>query len=120
MSGRAVQARMDAVAGMSPIWGAGAMSAETEIGPASEAAILSRLIRPEDESLSPEAAAALLRIRFDQGDLDRMHDLTSRNQEDRLGPAERAELESYRRVSYLLDLMHSKARRSLKPRPEGR
>jgi uncharacterized protein YnzC (UPF0291/DUF896 family) len=60
------------------------------------------------------AAEALLRIRFEQSDLDRIHDLVMRNQEDRLTPAERVELKSYRRVSFLLDLMHSKARRSLK------
>ena len=88
----------------------------TEAGTAltSDTAILSRLIRPDDDSLSAEAAEALLRIRFEQRDLDRIHDLMTRNQEDRLTPAERVELESYRRVSFLLDLMHSKARRSLK------
>ena len=53
-------------------------------------------------------------IRFDSRDLDRMHELAAKNQEDRLSAAEKAEMENYRRVSFLLDLMHSKARRSLK------
>jgi hypothetical protein len=82
--------------------------------PLSDTAILSRLIRPEDNTLSVDAAEALLRIRFEQSDLDRIHDLVTRNQDDRLSLDERTELENYRRVSFLLDLMHSKARRSLK------
>ena len=63
-----------------------------------------------------EAAAALLAIRFDRPDLDRMHELAEKNQQDRLTPAEQSEMENYRRVSFLLDLMHSKARHSLKKR----
>ena len=90
------------------------MATETGTRLTSETAILSRLIRPDDDSLTADAAEALLRIRFEQGDLDRIHDLVTRNQEDRLTPAEQVELENYRRVSFLLDLLHSKARRSLK------
>jgi len=82
--------------------------------PTSDTAILSRLIRPEDDNLPAEAAEALLFIRFDARDLDRMHELAEKNQEDRLSPAERSEMENYCRVSFLLDLLHSKARRSLK------
>lgn len=80
----------------------------------SDTAILSRLFRPDDDNLPVAAAQALLEIRFDSRDLDRMHELASKNQEDRLTQGERSELENYRRVSFLLDLMHSKARRSLK------
>ena len=43
-----------------------------------------------------------------------MHELVVKNQDDKLRAKERTELENYRRVSFLLDLMHSKARRSLK------
>lgn len=81
---------------------------------ASDAAILARLIRPEDESLSDDAARSLLRIRFEQADLDRMHELALRHQSDQLSDAERAEMDSYRRVGLLIDLMHSRARRTLK------
>jgi uncharacterized protein YnzC (UPF0291/DUF896 family) len=80
----------------------------------SDTAILSRLIRVEDENLSAPAARAWLDIRFEQSGLDRMHELTVRNQDDKLTPKEKQELGNYRRVSFLLDLMHSKARRSLK------
>jgi hypothetical protein len=92
------------------------MAAITRTSPTSEAAILSRLIRPEDDNLSAEAAEALLKLRFDSRDLARMHELVTRNQEDRLTAAEQVELANYRRVSYLLDLVHSQARWSLKKR----
>jgi hypothetical protein len=82
-----------------------------------EGAILARLIRPEDDDLPAEAARALLNIRFGRHDLDRIHELVTKNQEDALTPAEKADLESYLHVSSILDLMHAKARRSLKKRP---
>ena len=90
------------------------MPTEVNVPATSEAAILGRLIRPDNGDLRAEAAEALLAIRFDSRDLDRMHELAVKNQEDQLSPTEKAEMESYRRVSFLLDLIHSKARRSLK------
>ena len=90
------------------------MAIELGISPTSEAAIFSRLIRPEEDSLTVEAAESLLRIRFDRSDLDRMLELVTKNQEGRLTKSDKAEMENYRRVSFLLDLMHSKAHRSLK------
>jgi uncharacterized protein YnzC (UPF0291/DUF896 family) len=77
-------------------------------------AILSRLIRPDDDNLPPAAAKAWLAIRFDRTDLDRMHQLATKNQDDKLTAKEKTELDNYRRISFLVDLMHSKARRSLK------
>jgi hypothetical protein len=90
------------------------MPTPSRVSPTSEGAILSRLL----QSLPPAAATALLDIRFEQGDLDRLHELVTKNQDDALTPAEKIELENYRRVSLLLDLMHSRARRSLKHQPE--
>jgi hypothetical protein len=90
------------------------MATGTGLTPISETAILSRLIRPEDDNLTPEAAEGFLRIKFEQRDLDRMHELAVKNQEDRLTQQERTEMENYRNVGFLLDLMHSKARRALK------
>ena len=92
------------------------MATETRMSPLSETAILSRLIRPDEDKL-PAAAAeaeAWLKIRFESGDLDRIHELAANHQADALTPAERAEMETYLRVSSFLDLMHAKARRSLK------
>ena len=96
------------------------MVVETGSSPTSEAAILSRLVRPEAGGLTVEAAEGLLSLRFEGRDLDRMHELATRNQEDRLTPAEKEEMDNYRRVCFLLDLMHSKARRSLKTHQTAR
>ena len=90
------------------------MATETHTTPTSEAAILSRLIRPEEDTLTPETAEGFLRIKFEQRDLDRMHELALKNQDGLLTPPERAEMENYRNVGFLLDLMHSKARRTIK------
>jgi hypothetical protein len=90
------------------------MATATHPSSVSDTAILSRLIRPEVDDLSADAAESLLRIRFDQGDLERLHDLVARNQDDLLAPGEKADMDNYRRVNFLLDLMHSKARTSLK------
>ena len=79
-----------------------------------EAAILTRVIRPEKDDLPDEQAKALLRLKFEQSDLDRLHELVVKNQDDELTPAEKEELEGYLRVSAFLDLMHAKARYSLR------
>lgn len=84
-----------------------------------EAAILSRLIRPERADLSPEAARSILKLDFDDQDRARMHELAAKAQAGTLTGAEEAELESYRRVGRLLDMMRSKARRSLKDSSSG-
>lgn len=80
----------------------------------SDAAILARLVRSDRADLTPEAARALLDLRLDPDDLDRLHNLTVRNQDDALSPAERAELASYVRIGSLLDLMHAMARLALR------
>jgi len=79
-----------------------------------ESGILSRLVRPEEANLPAAAAEAVLKLHFDRVDIDRLHELTVKNQDDALTLEERQELESYLRVSALVDLMHAKARRSLK------
>jgi hypothetical protein len=95
------------------------MAIESGVSQISDAAILSRVIRPDDDSFSPAAAEALLALRFEQRDLDRIHELIVKNQDDALNADEKSELDNYRRVSFLLDLMHSKARRSLKKHQAG-
>jgi hypothetical protein len=78
-----------------------------------DAAILARLIHPEQDNL-PATAKAFLDIRFGSDDIAHIEDLLARNQDDALTASERAHLESYLRVCSFLDLMHAKARRSLK------
>jgi hypothetical protein len=79
-----------------------------------EAAILGRLVKPTRADFSPEVADALLKLDFDKADKARMHELAVKGQEGRLTKADEAELDSYRRIGYFVDLMRSKARISLK------
>jgi hypothetical protein len=79
-----------------------------------DSAIWNRLIQPERDDLSPDAARSILRIEFSEIDKARMHELAQRAQEGTLSESEQVEIDSFCRVGRLLDLMHSKARRSLK------
>jgi hypothetical protein len=90
------------------------MSTETQTSPPTETAILARLIHPDRDDLTATEAEAWLNVRFEGHDLDRIHELLRKNQDGALTPAERDEMETYLRVSSFLDLMHAKARRSLK------
>ena len=89
--------------------------ATTQAIPSSvEAAIIARMIHPEKDDLPNDIAKALLRLSLDQSDLDRLHELVVKNQDDALTAVEKAELESYLRISFLVDLMHAKALCTLK------
>ena len=79
-------------------------------------AILSRVIRPERDDLSPEAARSILNLCFEQTDLDHMHELALKGQKGELSKEEQADVAEYRQVGLLLDLLKSKARLSLKKR----
>jgi hypothetical protein len=92
----------------------------TAASSSSEVAILSRLIRPERNGLSATAARAILKIDFEESDRERMRELSRKAREGTLKPEEQAEIDSYERVGHLLDLLHSKARRSLKKQTNGR
>jgi uncharacterized protein YnzC (UPF0291/DUF896 family) len=90
------------------------MATDTAASLTSDTAILSQLIRPEEGTLSASAAEGWLAVCFQQAQLDRMHELVVKNKDGKLTTKEKHEIENYRRVSFLLDLMHSKARRTLK------
>lgn len=91
------------------------MAATLGTNTSTDAAIIARMVHPDEADLTEDAAEAVLKIfRLDQSDQDRMHDLLVKNQGDALTPDEREELESYLRISLLVDLMHAKARFSLK------
>jgi hypothetical protein len=87
--------------------------------PNSEAAILSRVIRPDRDGLSAAAARALLKLEFTADDRRRMHELAVKNQADELAADERRELDGCVRVGRLLDLLAAKARLSLKKHGNG-
>lgn len=78
------------------------------------AAILNRLIDPETDDLSSEAARSLLRLDFPEADHARMSELSAKAQSAALADDEREELQEYLRVADLLAVLQSKARRSLR------
>jgi hypothetical protein len=77
-------------------------------------AILTRVLEARSPSFTPEAARAMLELRFDQIDLDRMSILAEKNRQSTLTEAEWQELQNYLLVGHLLDLLHAKARLTLK------
>jgi hypothetical protein len=82
----------------------------------SEAAIFSRVVSPDNANFSPDAANSILQITFPQSDRDRMNMLAEKAREGSLTEQEATELENYRHVGRLLEVLKSKARLSLKTR----
>jgi hypothetical protein len=92
------------------------MSATVE---SSEAAILDRVFRPDAAGWPRAAAEAILHIAFDETDRQRMAGLLEKAQGGELLSEEAEALENYRHVGRLLELMKSKARRSLGTSPKA-
>jgi len=80
----------------------------------SEVAILSRVIRPDSGTWSKEAAESILDFDFPPADVRRMNALAAKARQGKLTAAEHAQLDNYRDVGRLLELLQSKARLSLK------
>lgn len=79
-----------------------------------DAAIVGRLIKPDHGDFSPAVAREILSIQFDDQDEARMRELSLKAQEGTLTPKEQSQIESYRRVGYMLGVLWSRARLSLK------
>jgi hypothetical protein len=88
------------------------MGTET-LSSTTEVAIWTRVIHPDGE-ISPQTARALLKLEFDAGDQQRMHELAAKAQEGTLSPEEEHEIDNYERVGTLLAILKSKARKVLK------
>jgi hypothetical protein len=82
----------------------------------SEAAIWGRILEPDQPTLPVGVARALLALDFHQADKDRMQQRSARAREGTLTPGEQAVMNTYERIGHLLNIMQSKARRSLKSR----
>jgi hypothetical protein len=78
-----------------------------------EADILAEVIAPEDGDMTVEAAESILKWRFSSRAARRMRRLLDRHNQGVLTVEEEAQLERYRRVGLLLDLVQAKARLSL-------
>jgi hypothetical protein len=76
--------------------------------------ILSRIVGPEEGNLSPEAARGILQLKLGEVDRQRAHELAVKGQSGALTAEEMDEMEAYRRVGRLVDLLQAKAQRSLK------
>jgi hypothetical protein len=81
-----------------------------------EAAILGRLMVPDESGLSSAAAGGLLAVEFDPADKERMHALAAKARAGTLTRAEQAGVEAYSRVGSRIGILHSRARRALKGR----
>jgi hypothetical protein len=79
-----------------------------------EADVLLDVVQPKVGSLPPAAAEFFIELEFSQRAKDRMSQLCDRGNQGELTPQERAEIEAYRRVGMLLDLLQAKARLSLR------
>ena len=82
--------------------------------PNTELAILTRVVAPDQSGLPAEVARAFLTPVFVDDDSDRMNTLAARARESTLSADEQAELDLYERIGYLLSLLHSRARLSLR------
>jgi hypothetical protein len=69
-----------------------------------------------EQELSPAAARALLKVRFPQGDKERMSELSGKARGGSLTSQEKAQIETYEQLGCLLDILHSKARQALNKR----
>jgi hypothetical protein len=79
-----------------------------------EAEIFGQIIAPTAAGLSPETARAFLSFSFDRPTTNRIRQLLQRNNRGTITSDERIALEKYLRVGQFLDLLHAKARLSLK------
>jgi hypothetical protein len=80
---------------------------------ASEVSILNRILRPDEPTFSPETARDILALDFDPADKERMHELSAKARAGTLTAEEDAEAGKYELIGHLLNVLQSKARRSL-------
>jgi hypothetical protein len=77
-------------------------------------AIWSRILDAKHGAWSPEIARGMLLITLSDADRERMSELATKACAQTLTPDEEIEIESYRQVSRLLELLKAKARLVLK------
>jgi hypothetical protein len=85
--------------------------------PSHEADILGRLMVGAGKmSLTRSAAESILKLNLSEFDKDRMHVLAAKARAGELSADEKVEVEAYSRVTSLLGILKSKARRTMKHR----
>jgi hypothetical protein len=86
----------------------------TKTAPITEAAILAQLVAPTKAGFSPGVARQLLALKFDRQTTQRIRKWLQQNNRGTICAEDRLALEKYLRVGQLLDLLHAKARLSLR------
>ena len=79
-----------------------------------EASILGRAMDPENWKLTPEAARSILTLELSPKDRKRMDALAAKARSGSLNADEEVEIENYRQVATLVEMVKSKARLFLK------
>jgi hypothetical protein len=79
--------------------------------------ILSRLLEPVTECLTPEAARRLVELRADAATQQRVDELADKNTEGLLTEEEKAEYEAYVSASTFIAILQAKARANLARHP---
>lgn len=69
-----------------------------------------------DESISPTAARALLKLRFPPQDVARMQTLAAKARRGDLAETAAVEMDAFEQMGCLLDILHAKVRRVLDAR----
>lgn len=79
-----------------------------------EADILDRIVCPQVADLHPEAARSFLQFTFDRETTQHIRQLLRKNNRGTISTDERLMLEKYLRVGQFLDLLHAKAKLSIR------
>ena len=83
---------------------------DTPSGTLTEAEVLNQLVTAEQPGFSPEAARAILSLRFSPAAVSRMNELAEKNQQGTLSETDRGALATYLRVGQFLNVVQAKAR----------
>lgn len=76
--------------------------------------LLARVLRPDSDPMVPDVARFFLGLHLEDHDNRRMAELGEKANAGTLSADETAELDGLIRVTYVLGILHSKARMSLK------
>ncbi len=93
------------------------MNSQAAGTPNTEAAILARIIRADDDPLTPDVACYLLSMRLPHSDEVRVDELSAKARAGSLTGAETQELDSYLHIGFLLGVLQAKARGLLDREP---
>ena len=79
-----------------------------------ELAIWERVFVPDPRRITPEQSRYFLEVRFSQGDLDRINELSAKADDGSLESDEKDILERYIHIGHLLSILKAKIRGKMK------